>query len=101
MAGEWKKVLDQLTYEGFIHEYFVDDKYLPVSVVGDRLTQDGNALSEIPAALAHEQIEVLGGVASPLALTFSVPAHRAQDAVKVLHERFQSNIESVREGSPT
>lgn len=98
MAEEWKKVLDKLTADGFLKEYSVDDKFLPVSVVGDRLTQDGLALSEIHDTLGKEHIAVAAGAASPLALTFYVAAHRAQDAVKALHDRFQSNIEGFQEG---
>ncbi len=97
MADEWKKVLDRLTGDGFLQEYSVDDKVLPVSVIGDRLTQDGLALSEIHDTLGKEHIEVIAGSASPLSLTFFVPAHRAQDAVKALHDRFQSNIEAHQE----
>ncbi len=96
MAEEWKRVLDKLTLDGFLSEYSVDEKLLPVSVVGDRLTQDGYALCEIHDVFAKEQIEAQSGTASPLALTFFVPAHRAHDAVRALHERFQANIQSFQ-----
>ncbi len=97
MALEWKAILDKLTIDGFLQEYRIDDSYVPLAVVGDRLTQDGSALSEIYDVLAKEHVEARAGFASPLALTFVVPAHRAKDVVRALHARFQSRMDPVTE----
>ena len=60
---------------------------MPVSVVGDRLCQDGSALSKASEVLASNGISVTMGTSSSLALTFAVQVSKHKDAVKALHER--------------
>ena len=86
--SEWKRHLDRLSIDGFIAAYRFDDEQVPVSVIGQRFSQDGRALSEIIAALAEERIWVTIGSASSLAVTVSVARARAKDAVVKLHEHF-------------
>ncbi len=85
---DWKKHLEQLVAQGFVREYLVDEGNVPVSVVGDRFSQDGTALQEVVDALARDHILVTIGAASALAITVCVPRNKADDAVKLLHERF-------------
>lgn len=92
MLPEWKKKLDRLSVDGFIRGFKQDSDWVPVSVVGGRLTQDGEALSRLTEALAREQIWVTMGAASSLAITVAVERQKANDAVRVLHEAFKENL---------
>lgn len=86
--GEWKKNLDQLVSQGFVREYRIDDTFVPLSLVGDRLAQDGAALSRVSDALSRAGVSVSLGSASTLSLTVAVPKTHAEDAVRELHARF-------------
>jgi aspartokinase len=85
---EWKKHLEQLTVDGFVKSYEIQEDMVPLSVVGDRFSQDGAALQEIIEKLAQNQISVTMGSASALAVTVAVSRHHASDAVKILHQEF-------------
>ena len=67
--GEWKKVLEHLGAEGFVSKYEFFSDLLPVSVVGDRFSQDGAALYQVVETLARHHISVTIGSASALAIT--------------------------------
>ncbi|MCM2278781.1 MAG: aspartate kinase [Oligoflexia bacterium] len=86
--NEWKKHLEELVFLGFLKSYAIEKDLLPVSVVGDRFSQDGAALNEIVETLAQSHISVTMGSASALAITVAVPATHAEDAVKALHARY-------------
>jgi aspartate kinase len=86
--GEWKKSLDQLVSQGFVREYRIDDTFVPLSIVGDRLAQDGTALSRVSEALSRAGVSVSLGSASTLSLTVAVPKTHAEDAVRELHTSF-------------
>src|SRR5690606_26058380 len=86
--ADWKKLFNRLLADGFLRDARLDDSWVPVSVVGDRLSQDGAALYEVFDCLAHSHISVTMGAASALAVTVAVPAQKADDAVQALHERF-------------
>jgi aspartate kinase len=90
--AEWKKALEKLTYEGFVSKYEVSSHWVPVSVVGERFTQDGAALCQVVDSLARSSIFVTMGAASPLVITVNVPRNRAKEAVQVLHETFFQKI---------
>jgi aspartokinase len=85
--GEWRKLLDQLTVDGFVNKYLMENKVVPLSVVGDRFVQDGAALGLVVSALAKAEIFITMGTASALAITVGVPEHRADEGVRVLHEQ--------------
>ncbi|MGZ3699494.1 MAG: amino acid kinase family protein, partial [Bdellovibrionota bacterium] len=86
--SEWRKQLEVLAAQGFLKKYRVEDDLVPLSVVGDRFSQDGAALGQVIETLAREQISVTMGTASALAITVAVPATKAEDGVRVLHEEF-------------
>jgi aspartate kinase len=89
---EWKKHLDQLSVDGFVKGYQLDEDQAPLSVVGDRFSQDGAALQEIIEKLAQNQISVTMGSASALAITVAVYRHHANDAVKTLHQAYFDKV---------
>lgn len=86
--GDWKKALQTLAQDGFIQKYQFDETIVPVSVVGDRFTQDGAAIESLIETLAENHISVTMGSASALAMTVAVPATHAKEAVQALHLRF-------------
>jgi aspartokinase len=86
--GEWKKILTDLAVDGFLRAYDFDVSIVPVSVVGDRFTQDGLALSRLIDALAKAGVTATLGSASSLAFTVAVKATHADDAVRSLHHQF-------------
>lgn len=86
--GEWQKNLDELAYQGFIREYSFDSNIVPLSVVGDRFSQDAAALQQVIETLAQSEISVTMGAASTLAVTVAVPENRVEEAVRALHKRF-------------
>lgn len=87
-SGEWRKLLGRLVADGFLKEFQFDENYVPLSIVGDRFAQDGAALSRVFDRLAQERIEVTIASSSSTTLTVAVPAHRAEDGVRALHELF-------------
>lgn len=87
-ANEWKRNLDELSRDGFVTSYRMETEQVPVSVVGERFSQDGSALNEIFEVLAQQGITVEMGVASSLAITVAVPREKSNDAVKALHQAF-------------
>jgi aspartate kinase len=84
--SEWRKNLEELAADGFVKEYEINSNIVPLSVVGDRFSQDGLALHEIIGALAKKDILVSIGSASALAVTVGVPLSRVEEGVQVLHE---------------
>jgi len=91
-ALEWKKHLEQLSVDGFVKSYEIHEDLIPLSVVGDRFSQDGAALQEVVEKLAQNQISVTMGSASALAITVAVDRHHASDAVKILHQEFFGKV---------
>lgn len=88
--GEWKKILEHLGGEGYVSKYEFCPELLPVSVVGDRFSQDGAALYQVIETLARHHIAVTIGSASALAITVAVGTQHADDAVRALHQEFFS-----------
>lgn len=86
--GEWKKHLQELASQGFLRSFSLDLGLAPLSVVGDRFSQDGAALNDITETLAQSGISVTMGAASALAVTVAVPSTHLDDGVKALHSRF-------------
>ncbi len=86
--GEWKKSLDRLVSEGFLKKFQLLDDQVPVSVVGDRFSQDGAALARIVEILAQCGTSVTIASGSALAVTVAVPLSRIEDAVRELHRQF-------------
>ncbi len=86
--SEWKKILHDLTTEGFISSYEILSDIVPVSVVGDRFSQDGRALYEMIEVLSREHVPVVAGSSSALAVTLGVSMGRVDDAVRALHAQF-------------
>jgi aspartate kinase len=86
--GEWRTQLQRLATEGFVSAYEWRGDWVPISVVGDRFSQDGTALQQVLEALASAGVEATAGHASSLAITVAVPVARAQEAVQHLHQVF-------------
>jgi aspartate kinase len=85
-SEEWHKVCQKLSVDGFIKSFQLNDRFVPVSVVGHRLTQDGSVISKILSILDQNSISVTMGQANSLAVTLVVARHHAKDAVLALHE---------------
>jgi aspartate kinase len=85
---EWKKLLGRLVSDGFLRKFQFEEDLLPVSVVGDRFSQDGMALSKIVEVLAQCGTSVTIGAGSALALTVAVRKSQVDDAVRELHRHF-------------
>jgi aspartate kinase len=85
---EWKKHLDYLSREGFVTTYELDSTTIPLSIVGDRFSQDGAALSRVMEVLGRNKVPVLMGSASPLAITVGIPLNFSNEGVQALHEEF-------------
>jgi len=83
--GEWKKILERLTADGFINEYKLHLDLVPLSVIGYRFSQDGTALQKLIEILAQNHILVTIGSASALAITLAVSQQHADDGVRALH----------------
>jgi aspartate kinase len=88
---EWRKSLQRLAVEGFVKEFDLDLSLVPVSVVGDRLSQDGAALYQIGDALAKAGVSVSFGSASALSFTVAVPKTHIKEAIQALHDKFLGN----------
>jgi aspartate kinase len=86
--GEWRKHLEKLNVDGFVNTYEIHPELVPVSVVGDRFSQDGTALYQVIETLARSHISVTIGSASALAVTVAVGVQHADDAVRALHREF-------------
>ena len=86
--SDWKKHLDELSKEGFIKDYSMESEIVPLSVVGDRFSQDGMALQQIMEVLSRAQISVTTGSASALAVTVGVPLSKVDEGVRALHAEF-------------
>ena len=84
--GEWRKLLDELACDEFVKGYELYKNLIPLSVVGDRFSQDGAALQKVIEILARNHISVTMGSASALAITVAVAATHADDGVRALHE---------------
>jgi aspartate kinase len=84
-VSEWKKVLSNLAAQGFVLSFEVSEDWVPVSVVGDRFSQDGTALQRVCEVLSSAGIDVGTGSGSALAITLAVPRSRADEAVSALH----------------
>lgn len=97
--NEWKRSLDKLVLDGFLKSYQwlgpdpsnrSGQEWSPVSVVGDRFSQDGAVFEKICEALAEEHIPFQMGSGSALAVTVAVPVTHLDDAVKKLAQIFCS-----------
>jgi aspartate kinase len=86
--GEWTKLLERLSTDGFVKEYRVHPELVPLSVVGHRFSQDGLALQRLIEILAQHHITVTTGAASALAATVAVSRDHAEDGVRALHREF-------------
>lgn len=104
--GDWRKHLEELCSEGFVKSYQLETDIIPLSVVGDRFTQDGKALAEVLDLLSQQHVKVFLGSASSLAITVGISKNYAKEGVVALHSALvsQSQVPSlespVLEGSP-
>lgn len=85
---EWDKNLGDLVAQGFVDKFELLRNFVPLSVVGNRFSQDGLALYKVIDVLTAENIAVTIGSASALAITVAVPIDAAEVGVKLLHEKF-------------
>lgn len=86
--GEWKKILEHLGTEGFVKDFHLRSDVVPLSVVGDRFSQDGLALAQVLDCLARAQVDVLIGSASALAITVGVAKSQVEQGLRTLHSEF-------------
>ena len=85
---EWKRLLERLSTEGFVNKYSFEMGLIPLSVVGDRFSQDGKALQEIMEVLSNEGVTIQHGQGGPLAVTVAIPATHLNEAVRCLHTKY-------------
>jgi aspartate kinase len=85
---EWLKHLNDLANDGFLKSYDLDKELVPLSVVGERFSQDGAALHDVIEKLALNHISVTMGSASTLAITVAVSRLHVDDGIKALHEAY-------------
>jgi aspartate kinase len=86
--NDWKKLLQELAADGFVKSWKFDSSIVPLSVVGDRFSQDSAALRDVSDVLSSGHIPFFMGSSSALALSVAVPRTHADDAIKALHARF-------------
>jgi aspartate kinase len=86
--GDWRKLFEKLSVEGFVKTYAILPEWVPVSVVGSRFSQDSSAIYQVIETLARHHISVTIGSGSALAVTVAVPETHADDAVRALHDEF-------------
>lgn len=84
---EWQKALNKLAIDGFVRAVDVQELRIPLSIVGQRLTQDGSILASVFEILDQMSISVTMGQASSLAITVAVPKARAKEIVQKLHDQ--------------
>lgn len=92
-VAEWRSLLQKLASDGFVSGFELRQDWIPLSVVGDRFSQDGSALLGVLETLASSGIDATCGNASSLAITLAVPTAKAEDAVRALHKKF---VESAK-----
>lgn len=83
---DWKTHLDRLIRDEFVRQYEFQRGQVPVSVVGECISQDGTVFHRAVELLSEQGISVSFAASSALALTLSVPEAKAEDAVRALHE---------------
>lgn len=86
--AEWHRNLEELVHSGFVESYEISPDFIPLSIIGDRFSQDGTALFQALEVLGREKIDVKLGSSSALALTLAVAKDQADAGVKVLHKEF-------------
>jgi len=87
-AHEWDSWIEGLLKSAVIEAGGVDRETVPVSVVGERFTQDSAALGEVLTVLREAGIRPHGGSISSLGLTVGVVSSQAKTAVQALHRHF-------------
>ncbi len=85
---EWRKHLEQLIVDGFVKQYEISPDIIPLSVIGNRFSQDGSALQQIIETLAAVDIHVRLATASSLAVTLGVSKNRVNEGLRALHKFF-------------
>ena len=86
--AEWKKLLESLCAQEFLAEFEFHEKLVPISVVGECLSQDGTVFCRIMDLLTQNSVEVPFGLSSAMAFTAAIPETRLDDALRLLHEEF-------------
>lgn len=85
---EWKKILEHLVGEGYVSQFHLRSDIAPLSIVGDRFSQDGLALAQVLDCLARAGVPAFMGSASALAITVGVPSASCDQGVRALHSEF-------------
>lgn len=86
LVAEWDKRLRQWVQEGFVREFELKTRLVPVSAVGECFSQV--AYSRALAALRQDHIEPEAVQVEGYCVIFGVAEHRAEDAVRVIHQQF-------------
>lgn len=85
---EWKKLLDTLCVQEFVADFEFHADLVPLSVVGECISQDGTVFCRILDLLSENSVRVPFGLSSATAFTAAVPEHRLDDALRLLHAEF-------------
>lgn len=88
--GELETHVHGLIRDGFVRDYKAYAEWIPLSVVGQSLSAEGNALYRVIDALARHHVQVLVGSASALAVTVAIPLTHAKEGVQALSAEFVS-----------
>ncbi len=87
-VADWQKACHTLSVDGFLRAVEIHENLVPVSIVGNRLTQDGRILATTFEILDRNGISVTMGQASSLVITLAVPKLKAPEVVGLLHHAF-------------
>jgi aspartate kinase len=88
--SEWQKACHALSVGEFLRAVEIHENLVPVSIVGSRLTQDGQILSRVFEILDQNGFSVTMGQASSLVITLAVPKQKAPEVVGLLHQALVS-----------
>lgn len=85
-VSDWQKACHTLSVDGFLRAVEIHENLVPVSIVGNRLTQDGKILAKVFEILDQNGISVTMGQASSLVITLAILKVKAPEVVGLLHQ---------------
>jgi len=88
VRADCKVRLDKLVVDGFLKSYEIADQWIPLSVVGEGLTQDQSIFYRVYDVLMREQVPVILGTSTSTAVSFGVHKNHLEEALRALHKEF-------------
>lgn len=87
-VGEWRKQLERLVADGFVREYRLEEDLVPLTLVGEKFSQDGTVLAKVADLLSRAGVPTLYCTGSALAITVAIPQTHMAEGIEVLHREF-------------